>query len=140
MPIRMSGLVSGLDTESIIKELMAAQSQKKTKIENKITKHEWKTEKWQALNKKLYSFYTGSLSKARLQGSFQSKKVSSSDETKVKATVSGNNAVYGTHKVRVEQLASAQHVTGGVSILWRMKTARRLPFPVRQSFPAWGQC
>lgn len=113
MPIRMSGLVSGLDTESIIKELMAAQSQKKTKIENKITKHEWKTEKWQDLNKKLYSFYTGSLSKARLQGSYQAKKVSSSDESKVKASISGNSAVYGTHKVKVEQLASAQHVTGG---------------------------
>ena len=70
MPIRMSGLVSGLDTENIIKELMAAQSQKKTKIENKITKHEWKTDKWKDLNKKLYDFYKGSLSKARLEGSF----------------------------------------------------------------------
>ena len=111
MPIRMSGMVSGLDTESIIKELMAAQSQKKTKIENKITKHEWKTEKWQALNKKLYDFYTGSLSKTRLQGSFQTKKVSSADETKVKATANGD-AVIGTHQVRVDRLASSQVVTG----------------------------
>ncbi|MDE7326777.1 MAG: flagellar filament capping protein FliD [Lachnospiraceae bacterium] len=112
MPIRMSGLVSGLDTENIIKELMAAQSQKKTKIENKITKHEWKTEKWQDLNKKLYDFYKGSLSKARLEGSFQTRKGSSADETKVKATASGGVAAYGTHKVKVEQLASAQFVTG----------------------------
>lgn len=115
MPIRMSGLVSGLDTESIIKELMAAQSQKKTKIENKITKHEWKTEKWQALNKKLYDFYKGSLSKTRLEGSYQTRKAASADETKVKATISASGtAAYGTHKVRVEQLASAQFVTGSV--------------------------
>lgn len=113
MPIRMSGLVSGMDTESIIKELMNAQSQKKVKIENKITKHEWKTEKWKDLNKKLYDFYKGSLSKARLEGSFQTRKVSSADETKVKASASGSIAAYGTHKVRVEQLASAQFVTGG---------------------------
>ncbi len=112
MPIRMSGMVSGLDTENIIKELMAAQSQKKTKIENKITKHEWKTDKWKDLNKKLYDFYKGSLSKARLEGSFQTRKVSSADETKVKATASGSVAAYGTHKVKVEQLASAQFVTG----------------------------
>ena len=54
MGIRMSGLISGLDTESIIKELMKAQNTKKTKIENKITKHEWKQEKWAELNKKIY--------------------------------------------------------------------------------------
>lgn len=111
MAIRMSGLVSGLDTESIIQELMSAQSQKKTKIENTITKHEWKTEKWQDLNKKLYSFYTGSLSKARLQGSYLAKKVKSSDEAKVTATAT-SAAVEGTHTVRVDRLASAQYVTG----------------------------
>lgn len=111
MAIRMSGMVSGLDTESIIKELMAAQSQKKTKIENKITKHEWKTEKWQDLNKKIYSFYTGSLSKAKLQGSYLAKKVKSSDDTKVTATAT-SAAVDGTHTVRVDRLASAQYVTG----------------------------
>lgn len=111
MAIRMSGMVSGMDTESIIQELMSAQSQKKVKIENKITKHEWKTEKWQDLNKKLYSFYTGSLSKARLQGSFNTKKVKSSDETKVSASVT-SAAVEGTHTLRVDRLASTQFVTG----------------------------
>ena len=38
MAIRMTGLISNLDTEGIIKELMQAQSMKKTKIDNKITK------------------------------------------------------------------------------------------------------
>ena len=46
MPIRMTGLISNLDTEGIIKELMGAQNLKKTKVENKITKLEWKQEKW----------------------------------------------------------------------------------------------
>ena len=37
MAIRMSGLVSGLDTESIVKELMSVQSMKLTKKENNQT-------------------------------------------------------------------------------------------------------
>ncbi len=113
MGIRMSGLVSGLDTESIIKELMKAQSMKKTKIENKITKHEWKQEKWKDLNTKIYALYTGTLSKVKTQGNYLTKKVSSADESKVTATAT-TSAVNGTHRVRVDQMASAQYVTGSV--------------------------
>ena len=35
MAIRMSGMISGLDTESIVKSLMETQQAKKTKIESK---------------------------------------------------------------------------------------------------------
>lgn len=111
MAIRLSGIVSGLDTEGIVKELMKAQSAKKTKIDNKITKHEWKQEKWKDLNTKLYSLYTGKLSKIRTQGAFLAKSTSSSDTSKVTATAA-TNAVNGSHSVRVDQLASAQYVTG----------------------------
>lgn len=112
MPIRMTGIVSNLDTDTIIKELMSAQSQKKVKIENKITKNEWATEKWKELNSKIYSFYTGILSKAKTQGEYKAKKVSSSDESKLTATGT-NDAVEGSHSVKVDRLASAQHITSG---------------------------
>lgn len=111
MGIRMSGIISGLDTDSIIKELMSAQSLKKTKIENKITKHEWKQEKWKDLNSKIYSFYTGALSKLKKQGTYLSKKVSSSNETKVSVTAT-SDAVEGSHTVKVNKLASSQYATG----------------------------
>ena len=111
MPIRMSGLISNLDTDSIIKELMKAQSMKKVKVENKITKVEWKQEKWKELNTKIYSLYTGSLNKMRLQGSFNTKKVTSSDEAKVTVDAS-SNAVSGSHSIQVNKLASAQYITG----------------------------
>ena len=42
MPIRMTGLTSGLDTESIVNQLMSAQRTKQTKVENKKQKLEWK--------------------------------------------------------------------------------------------------
>lgn len=111
MPIRMSGMASGMDTESIIKDLMTAHNLKKTKVQNKITKQEWKQEKWKDLNTKIYALYTGTLSKVKTQGSFLTKKVSTSDETKLTASAS-TGAVNGEHKVRVDSLASAQYVTG----------------------------
>ncbi len=57
MAIRMSGMISGLDTESIVKSLMETQQAKKTKIESKKQKLEWKQEIWSGLNTKMYSFY-----------------------------------------------------------------------------------
>lgn len=111
MAIRMAGMVSGLDTDSIIKELMSAQSLKKTKIEQKKTKTEWKQDKWSELNTKIYKLYTEQVSKMRLQKTYLTKKASSSDETFVTATAN-SNAVSGSHELTVTQLANAQSVTG----------------------------
>lgn len=111
MPLRLSGLASGMDTESIVSELMKAQRLKATRIERKITKLEWTQEKWKALNTKLYSFYTGPLAKLRLQGTFDTKTASSSNENKVTLTAAGTAPV-GTHSLKILQLASAQYVTG----------------------------
>ena len=81
MALRMSGLISGLDTDAVVKELMAAQTLKKTRVEQKKTKVEWKQEKWAELNKKIVALYNKQVSKMRLQGSYLTKKVTSSDES-----------------------------------------------------------
>lgn len=112
MAIRLSGLSSGLDTESIVKELMAAQRTKLTKIENKQTKLEWKQDKWKELNKKLYSFRQKTLNNLRTQGKYLQKKTSSSDEAKATATAN-INAAKGTHSLEIQETASAQMVTSG---------------------------
>lgn len=113
MGIKMSGMASGLDTDAMIKELMSAQSLKRTKIEKKQTSLTWKQEIWKELNTKIYSLYTGTLSKMKTQGSYLSKKVVASDESKAGITVS-NSASKGAHSLSVEQLASSQRLTGGV--------------------------
>lgn len=111
MPIRLSGIASNMDTDAIVKELMNAQSLKKTKIENKITKLQWTKDIWKDMNSKIYKFYTGPLSKLKTQGSFSTKNATSSNESKVtvKAGVSANT---GSHNIKVNKLASAQYVTG----------------------------
>ncbi len=112
MAIRMSGMISGLDTDSIIKELMSAKSAKKTKLVQQKTKVEWKQEMWSDLNTKLYKLYTDQLSKVRLAGNYATKKVTSSNENMVTATAS-TSAGSGSHTIEIKQLASAQYITGG---------------------------
>lgn len=121
MAIRMSGLISGLDTESLVKELMSVQSMKLTKKENLKTKTEWKQEKWKDLNTKIYSLYTGKLSKIKMQGNYATKKVTSADEESVSATA-GNSAAAGSHTIEVKSLASAQYVTGAQITSDNLKT------------------
>lgn len=110
MAIRITGMYSGLDTESIINELASAQSMKKTKLVKAQTKHSWKQDAWKALNTKIYSFYQ-KLDDMRLQGSYRKKKTTVSDPNAVKV-VSGESTVDGVHTLRVKQLAKQAYLTG----------------------------
>lgn len=110
MPLRMTGMTSGLDIDSIVSALMEAQTTKKTKVENKKTKLEWTQNIWTSLNKKLYSFYTDSAGKMRFQSSYQTKKAASSDASILTATAQ-SSASSGSYTVKVNQLAAAQYVT-----------------------------
>lgn len=112
MAIRMSGMISGMDTDSIVQALMSAQRTKQTKISNKKQKLEWKKELWGDMNTKLLNFYKGSLSKIRMQSAFKTKSAVSSDTSKLTATA-GSSASEGTYRVKVNSVASAQYVTSG---------------------------
>lgn len=112
MAIRITGMYSGLDTESIINELASAQSYKKNKLVKAQTKLSWKQDAWKALNTKIYNFYTNVLSDMRFESSYLKKttKVSNSNAIKI---LSGDNAANGVNTVKVDQLAKSAYVTGG---------------------------
>ena len=104
-------MISGLDTDSIVKAMVSGQQAKATKVENKITLNKWTKEAWSGLNTKIYSFYTKYASKLRLQSSYMTRTASSSNESIATATASSGAAV-GTHTLQVKSLASSQYVTG----------------------------
>ena len=112
MPFRLGGLNSGMDTDSVVKAMMASQTLKKTNIEGKKQKLEWKKELWSDMNTKVYNFYKSSLSKMRFSSAFSTKSATSSDTSKVKATA-GTSASAGTYKVKVNSAAASQYVTSG---------------------------
>ncbi|MBQ4463703.1 MAG: hypothetical protein II915_04730, partial [Eubacterium sp.] len=110
--MRLSGLVTGMDTEAIVGQLMDAQKAKKKKVTGAKTKLEWKQNIWKDLNTKLKSFYNGSVSKMRLSSSYNVKKAKVSDESK--ATIDAQpNAVTGSYTMTVDRIASAQFLTSG---------------------------
>lgn len=110
MGIRMSGLMSGLDTESIVGALMSAQSLKKTKVTRAKTKLEWKQTKWADLNTKLKKLYNEYVTKMQLQSSYQTKKATVSDSTKVNVKA-GTSAVNGSYSLEVKNIATSQYLT-----------------------------
>ena len=94
MPIRISGLNSGLDTDAIVQELVSAYRTKQDKYKKAQTKLSWKQDAWKEMNTKIYNFYTKSLSNMRRIGNFNKKKTTVSDSTKAKVTAgSGNDKV-----------------------------------------------
>lgn len=110
MPIRLSGINSGLDTDAIVKELVSAYSLKTEKYEKQKTTLEWKQDAWKSLNTKIYGFYTN-VSSMRLSGTYSLKKTVVSDNTKATVTA-GSDAVVGTQKLNILQTAQASYLTG----------------------------
>lgn len=111
MAIRITGMYSGLDTESIINELASAQSYKKTKLVKAQKRLSWKQDSWKALNTKLYSFYQ-KLDDLRMQGSYLKKKTVSSNPNAV-SVISGIDAADGVQSISVTELAKSGYLTGG---------------------------
>lgn len=108
--VRMTGLSSGLDTESLVAQLSDAYQTKVNNAKKAQTKAEWKKEAWASLNTKLMNFYKGALSTFKSTGTYNTKAVTG-NLTGMKVTANAN-AVNGTHKVKVISTASAQMWTG----------------------------
>lgn len=113
MAIRMSGLISGLDTESLVKELVSAQKLKNKKYSDQLTLSQWKEDKWKELNTKLYKLYTEDISKLRMTGNYTAKKVTSSNDNLVSVTGS-STAITGTYTITDVKMASNHFRTSGV--------------------------
>ena len=109
--VRMTGLASGLDTESMVKELVNASSTKVNQAKKDKQKAEWKKEAWQDLNTKLYNFYKNDLNTFRMPSTYNKKKTTISNDSKVSVTA-GSGTTNGTHTVSVKQIASSAYLTG----------------------------
>ena len=110
MGIGLSGLQSGLDTDTIINELVKAYSIKKDNLVKEQTKLEWKQDAWKTMNSKIYSFYTG-LDKMRFSTNYSLKKTTSTS-SKVKVSAD-SSAVNGTQTLKVKSTAASGYLTGG---------------------------
>lgn len=111
MPIRISGMNSGLDTEALVSELVSAYSKKTDKYVKAQTKVAWKQEAWQTMSARTSTFRK-SLDSLRFSSAYKLKTTSISNSSKATVTA-GNNAVNGTQTLKISKLAKSGYLTGG---------------------------
>jgi len=127
--IRLTGLASGIDTESMITKLMEAEKTRVDKVEQDKQKVQWKQELYNSLNKDFANFilntkkefgltstsYTGVLSNNSISSLSWVKKATSSNDfvTSVSSTA---KALEGSYSVNVERLADGVKAASAESI------------------------
>ncbi len=109
--IRMSGLISGLDTDSVIEALVSNKRQKVTNAEGDQKKLEWKQDLWKDINTNIKALQQTYISNMRFGSAF-SKKMTSVSNSSVASVVTGEGAVDATQKLKVEKLAKTAYLTG----------------------------
>lgn len=99
-------------TSDTIDQLLQSDELRKTVIQNKIDKINTKSQAWTDISTRL-SNLTSKLDVLQDEATYQTKKVTSSDDTI--ATISGtSDSLEGSYDLVVKQLATASKITGGV--------------------------
>lgn len=111
MAMRMSGLISGMDTESIIQQLVSARQTKVDNTKKAQTKLEWKQETWKSLNTKLKNLQSKYVSNLRFSSAYMKKTTKVSNSSAV-SVITGDGAVNGVQQLAVKQLAKTAYLTG----------------------------
>lgn len=107
--LRLGGLVSGMDTETIIAQLMQIEQQPIAAVKKQQAAVEKQKATWQEVLSKLKSLQTAIDNLKAGEAGFSSGKATSSDDTVVKATA-GVGATPGVYSVTVNNLAYAHSV------------------------------
>lgn len=111
--MRLTGLMSGMDTESIIQQLVEAKKTKVDKTKKAQTKLEWKQDAWKSLNTKLKNLQSKYLSNMRFTDAYSKKTTKVSNPNAV-SVITGEDAMNGVQSLRIEKLAKTGYLTGGV--------------------------
>lgn len=104
MTIRLGGLVTGIDTESIIKASLQPIQQRIDRQSQLAEIVEYRKQEYMSFNTKLLTLRTKSLD-LKLESTFTSKEAVSSDESVLTATASAD-AVNGVYDIKVNSLAT----------------------------------
>lgn len=94
--VSFSGMASGLDTDSIVEAMVSTYQTRVDNSEKQEILLEWKQDIYKEVSSKVYNFYTGTINKLRLESTFNSKLLTSSNTTAIKLDKS-STAPSGTH-------------------------------------------
>ncbi|WHY94150.1 flagellar filament capping protein FliD [Neobacillus cucumis] len=113
---RLSGLASGMDTDSLVKKLMQAESARLNKMMQSKQKYEWQSDGYRQWNSDLFSFYGTTLFNMKLSGQYGTFNVSTSDNSFAVSGTATADAVAGTYTMEVDQLAQSATMVSNVDL------------------------
>jgi len=109
MPIRITGMATGMDTESMIKQLMTAKRMPIDKMQQQKTSLTWQRDQYREMNT-LMSQLREATSKLRFEGTMNPRKVTT-DNANVTATATAA-ATKGAYSLTVHQVAKGAAIQG----------------------------
>ncbi|RFB09491.1 flagellar hook-associated protein 2 [Bacillus sp. HNG] len=102
--VRIGGLASGMDIDSIVKDLMKAERIPLDKMQQKKQYLEWQRDDYRDMNKQLLDFDTFIFDKLMMKTTYTKKNITSSNDAAVSArSISATNEISGS--ITVSQLA-----------------------------------
>ncbi|MDD9148072.1 flagellar filament capping protein FliD [Sporolactobacillus sp. CQH2019] len=110
----ISGLVSGIDTDSIVAKLMASAAEPLIKMQQTQQQLEWQRDDYRSMNTLLQTLQTN-VQTMGLQGTYLTKTVDSSNAAVATATA-GTTAGNTTYTMDVSQLATSAHINGSTIV------------------------
>lgn len=111
MAMRLSGLMSGMDTESIIQQLVDVRKTKLNSQKKKQITLNTKQDAWKGLNTKLKNLQSKYLSTMRFTSAYAKKTTKVSNSSAV-SVITGDDAVNGVQSLEINQLAKTGYLTG----------------------------
>ncbi|MCA0150558.1 flagellar filament capping protein FliD [Rossellomorea vietnamensis] len=112
--MRIGGLASGMDIDSIVADLMKAERIPLDKLKQEKQTLEWKRDDYRSMNTLLLDFRS-ELTQYKLTSKYRARQTSSSDETKVTATATSGASQASYTINNVTKLASAANRVSGSS-------------------------
>ncbi|MDO4303345.1 MAG: flagellar filament capping protein FliD [Bacillota bacterium] len=111
MAMRVTGMMSGMDTESIIQQLVAARQTKVDDLKKEQTKLEWKQDAWKEINSKIYKLFNGTLHNLNYQSSYMKKTTTVSNSNLV-SVITSDSAMDSVQSLQINKMAKAGYLTG----------------------------
>ncbi len=107
---RVTGMYSGLDTESLISQLVEAKSVKINNVKKEQMAITYKQDAWKELNGKVKNLFNIT-NNMRFQSSY-SKKTTSVSDPKVATVVTADSAMNAVQSLKITNLAASGYMTG----------------------------
>lgn len=112
---RISGMVSGLDTDTLVKKMMAAESIGLTKMKQNQQKLTWQSDGYRQWNTDLFTFRSNTLFNMKLSSTYNTFSTTSSNSD-LMSGVATSEAIEGTYNYQISNLAQSATIKSNIDI------------------------